>query len=331
MHLKSQLFFKLQGWVNELKRKDMHNTKFKYLFSINYLLMPEDEVVSIPKQEIDRMNVVIESLELDYEALKSDFSGYKKRVRIEAEKNEKKVLNEMGKKILVVLDALDHDTYLDSRTYGNDSCELIQAIKNDFRNNLVTTYSQLIQAVDLTPIGPSSGDKFDGFYHSAAQTVENKNVPDKTIINLIKKGYSLNDEVLRPAEVVISSSSVLYEAKDTQKKRILKRILRNVSNTLESIIFKERFEELTKKEDKLRDDEGLLLARARGMEALEDKIIRDIELHKKREEELFLGFEELKIEREILKKEKIELLDKTKKVEELLLKYRVYEISGIGR
>jgi len=292
--------------------------------------MPKDEIVSIPKHEIDRMNKEIESLGSDYEDLTSDFAKYKKRVQNETEKNEKKVLNEMGKKLLVVLDALDRDTDPNAKTFDlNDSCEYIQTIKNDLKSNVEITYNQLIRAVNLTPIVPSTEDKFDNTYHTAIQTVENKNVPDKTIINLIKKGYSLNDEVLRPAEVVLSSSSELYEAEVVQNKRILKRILTNVSNTIESIIFKERFEELNKKEEELRDDEELLLARARGIEAIEGKLTRDKELHKKREEELFLGFEELKIEKEILKKEKNELLDKTKKVEELLLKHRVYEITGM--
>ena len=50
-----------------------------------------------------------------------------------------------------------------------------------------------------------TGQKFDPHMHQAMQVVES-DLPPNTVVNVLQKGYLLNDRVLRPALVVVSKA-----------------------------------------------------------------------------------------------------------------------------
>ncbi|WP_373752568.1 nucleotide exchange factor GrpE [Neisseria weixii] len=68
------------------------------------------------------------------------------------------------------------------------------------------TLNELQKAFDATQIkeiNPAVGDKLDPHQHQAVQTVVSEQEPN-TIVNVMKKGYSLSERVLRPAMVVVA-------------------------------------------------------------------------------------------------------------------------------
>jgi molecular chaperone GrpE len=48
------------------------------------------------------------------------------------------------------------------------------------------------------------GEKFDHNLHHAITTVENNECEDNTIIEEVKKGFIVNDKVIRPSHVIVS-------------------------------------------------------------------------------------------------------------------------------
>ena len=58
----------------------------------------------------------------------------------------------------------------------------------------------------VNEINPSVGDKLDPHLHQAMQAVESEQEPN-TVVSVMKKGYSLNDRVLRPAMVVVAKAA----------------------------------------------------------------------------------------------------------------------------
>ena len=48
------------------------------------------------------------------------------------------------------------------------------------------------------------GEKFDHNLHHAVTTIEKDGCDDETIIEEVKKGYMINDRLLRPSQVVVS-------------------------------------------------------------------------------------------------------------------------------
>ena len=71
------------------------------------------------------------------------------------------------------------------------------------------TLNELQKAFDTThikEINPQPGDKLDPHQHQAIQTVVSEQEPN-TIVSVMKKGYLLNDRILRPAMVVVAKSA----------------------------------------------------------------------------------------------------------------------------
>ena len=50
----------------------------------------------------------------------------------------------------------------------------------------------------------AEGKKFDPHYHEALMQVENKDLPEHTVVEELQKGYLLNDRVLRTTKVKVS-------------------------------------------------------------------------------------------------------------------------------
>ena len=51
---------------------------------------------------------------------------------------------------------------------------------------------------------PALGEKFDPNFHEAVMQREDPDVDDNTVLEVIQKGYLLNDRLLRPSMVVVS-------------------------------------------------------------------------------------------------------------------------------
>ena len=71
------------------------------------------------------------------------------------------------------------------------------------------TLSELQKAFDITnikEINPQPGDKLDPHQHQAMQAEESEQEAN-SIIRVLKKGYLLNDRILRPAMVVVAKSA----------------------------------------------------------------------------------------------------------------------------
>jgi len=48
------------------------------------------------------------------------------------------------------------------------------------------------------------GKKFDHNLHHAINTVEDDDCESETIVEEVKKGYMINDKVLRPSHVIVA-------------------------------------------------------------------------------------------------------------------------------
>ncbi|KLT73805.1 heat shock protein GrpE [Neisseria arctica] len=71
------------------------------------------------------------------------------------------------------------------------------------------TLTELQKAFDntqITEITPQAGEKLDPHRHQAMQAVESEQEPN-TIVSVMKKGYALNERVLRPAMVVVAKTT----------------------------------------------------------------------------------------------------------------------------
>jgi len=64
---------------------------------------------------------------------------------------------------------------------------------------------QILGQYGLEVIEPASGDDFDHNEHEAVSQQPSDDIADDKVITLVRAGYKLNERLLRPASVVVSS------------------------------------------------------------------------------------------------------------------------------
>jgi len=96
--------------------------------------------------------------------------------------------------LLPVIDALEQ-----SLTAENVTAETLRAGSELTLKNLRSAFSRAnVQEID------PAGQKFDPHRHQAIQMVQS-DAPANTVVTVYQKGYALNDRILRPAMVTVSS------------------------------------------------------------------------------------------------------------------------------
>lgn len=59
---------------------------------------------------------------------------------------------------------------------------------------------------------PAEGQMFDHNIHEAVQQVENAEVPANTVMQVMRRGFTIQDRLLRPAQVIVSTGGPKAEA-----------------------------------------------------------------------------------------------------------------------
>ncbi len=249
----------------------------------------EDEIVVVPKKELDKRDGLIKSLEAKCQKMKADFSRYKERVEDREEEIRRKAGGELASRLLTVADTLDRA--MDSHEVDG-GCEVVERMREGTQSNLGMTYNQLLNALGVTPIAPSPGERFNDELHTAIETTPNCFLPDKAVVSLVRKGYMLNGELIRPAEVVISrggepgEEEVKAEAA-SKPESILSKFLSGFT----SRVFKRKFEELKERgqelegrEHELSQNEEMLRRSVKELDAREEEFKKRAEEWVKRKE-----------------------------------------------
>ena len=145
--------------------------------------------------ELARALAEAEELRDRHLRLKAEWDNYRRRTEAERADERSRATQRLVEKILPVLDdmerALDH-----SSSAGDES----------FKEGISQVHSKLQSALEsegVSVINPK-GEPFDANLHYALSKVENKKVPDETVVEVFQKGYLMGSRVLRPAAVVVS-------------------------------------------------------------------------------------------------------------------------------
>ena len=64
----------------------------------------------------------------------------------------------------------------------------------------------LLESLDVQPIG-TTGELFDPRKHEAITVEEHPDVPEGTIVQVIRPGYMLGERIIRPAQVIVAGGA----------------------------------------------------------------------------------------------------------------------------
>jgi len=127
----------------------------------------------------------------------ADFENMRKRL----EKDKQEFLKYANEGILLellnVLDDLERTINL-----AEDKHEDLNAFLKGVEMILAHLYD-LLKQHGIKPI-EAEGKVFDPHYHEALMQVENKDLPEHTIVEVLQKGYLMHERVIRTAKVKVS-------------------------------------------------------------------------------------------------------------------------------
>src|SRR5687768_7570719 len=124
---------------------------------------------------------------------KAEAENARKRAQIDIANAHKYAIENFSTELLAVMDSLEAGLAVESTT--------VEA----FKSGMELTLKQLNAAFDkfnIKQIDPL-GTKFDPHLHQAMCMVESE-LPHNTVVQVMQKGYVLNDRVIRPALVSVS-------------------------------------------------------------------------------------------------------------------------------
>tara|TARA_Y100001954_G_C15822853_1_gene610806 strand:- start:3732 stop:4235 length:504 start_codon:yes stop_codon:yes gene_type:complete len=149
------------------------------------------------KEDID-----LKSLEKEVSDLKNiaaraqaDLVNYRNRMKIELLDIEKKTIKNFSLKILSVID--DIDLAIDN------SKEASKKLLEDGLKNIRNKFENLLKQKNINII--EENDKFDPYFHEAILKTDSDS-EDGSILSILRNGYVMNDEVIRPTQVEIAEN-----------------------------------------------------------------------------------------------------------------------------
>jgi molecular chaperone GrpE len=135
--------------------------------------------------------------------LAAEFDNYKKRSAKELEAARAMGKAELAKALLPTLD--EFELALSALSDSEHDKQHLKGVELVFSNILGSLKSAGLREVD-------SKGKYDPYKHEIIMTRESKE-PEGTIIEVVRKGYTFNDMLLRPSAVIVSKSDASKEEK----------------------------------------------------------------------------------------------------------------------
>ncbi|MGH2443186.1 MAG: nucleotide exchange factor GrpE [Chloroflexota bacterium] len=148
------------------------------------------------RMELARAREEVAELNDKYLRSRADMDNFRKRVERTHADMATSSKRRLLRKILGVKDNLER-----ALQYG-DSSQSGEGIMEGIR---LTQYqlNQLLEQEGVKPI-EADGRPFDPRLEEAIQSVHDPSVPDNTVVQTVQGGYTHEDEVLRPAQVIVS-------------------------------------------------------------------------------------------------------------------------------
>ena len=126
---------------------------------------------------------------------KADFENYRKRMAADVQAALKRGKGEMARELIDAVDNMERA--LESAGEGSDG--LTGGVEMVLRGLREALSRNGIEAVE------PKGEKFDPNQHEALSTMPVEGAEPGVVVEVVQKGYRLDDQLLRPARVVVSA------------------------------------------------------------------------------------------------------------------------------
>jgi molecular chaperone GrpE len=154
--------------------------------------------------ELENLRREVENLKKEQEGLydrllrkQAEFDNFKKRIDREKSEYVQFASADLMKELLNALDSFDLAlrTAAGQKAAGGDTLRGLELIYKQFQDTM--------GRFGLKPI-EAKGQKFDPNFHQAVSTQPSEKLEENTVVEEMRKGYTLHGRLLRPAMVSVS-------------------------------------------------------------------------------------------------------------------------------
>jgi molecular chaperone GrpE len=136
---------------------------------------------------------------------RADFENYRKRAAREAALAQQRGVAKLAKELLAAIDNLDRalaaaEAQSCEGTDGSATCEQLLSGIRLVHADVLAAFARL----GIEPFSPV-GEPFDPQLHEAVAQQPREGAPPGTVVEVYQLGYRLNDDVLRPARVLVAA------------------------------------------------------------------------------------------------------------------------------
>ena len=169
-------------------------------------LVELDPVKILEKDLLDAKNELTEQKD-KFVRLQAETDNFRKRLSREKEEFSQYANERLFKELLPIFDNFE-------RALGDPSND-IKSLKEGLEM-ILKQFSSFLEKERVEPI-EAIGEKFDPMIHEVLTSEESSEHEENTIISQFVKGYTINNRVIRPSQVVISKKPSL-ESEEVLKK-----------------------------------------------------------------------------------------------------------------
>lgn len=140
-------------------------------------------------EEYERLRSELTQMEDRYKRALADLDNYRKRSAQDSEWRVQEAREALLRDWLEALDSVERALRMQPEDPG------LQAV--------LTQMETILEREGVSRLG-AAGERFDPELHQAVDVRASEDVPDRTIIEVARSGFSLGERVLRAAQVVVS-------------------------------------------------------------------------------------------------------------------------------
>jgi molecular chaperone GrpE len=162
------------------------------------------------KSELEKERELSEKHLSKLRYLMADFDNYRKQMQKQVESRTEENRGQLFLKILKIYD--DCVLALETLKNGQYDSTVVGGIQG-----IMTNFEIFMKDEGIVEI-ESVNTPFDPNVHDAIGFVTNDLAPENTIVEVVRKGYMLNNKVLRPSSVILSKRTVTNKEIDENDK-----------------------------------------------------------------------------------------------------------------
>ncbi len=161
-----------------------------------------DEVATSGESDVQRLQAEKDDLYQRLARVTAEFQNSRKRLETEMEQRMEYANANLIKSLLPVIDNFERALAVDPTK--SDAASILKGLQLVHDQWMTVLRSQAVEE-----IAPQPGEPFDPAKHQALMQMADEKYQDQgpTVVQLMQKGYALNNRVLRPAQVGVSKTS----------------------------------------------------------------------------------------------------------------------------